>query len=58
MFEKCELCGKWDFEIVNFVKNETLKYWFLWKMKPWKCEFCEKGDFEIVSFSFDKYENF
>ena len=22
MFEKCEFCEKWDFENVNFVKND------------------------------------
>ena len=25
MFEKCELCEKWDFENVNFEKSEILK---------------------------------
>ena len=25
MLEKCDFCEKWDFEIVNFVKNETSK---------------------------------
>ena len=29
MFEKCEFCEKWNLEIVNFVKNETLKLWIL-----------------------------
>ena len=48
MFEKCEFCEKWDFEIVNFVENETLKLWILWKMSLWNCEFCEKLDFENV----------
>ena len=38
-FWKCELCEKWDFEYVNFVKNEISK-----------CEFCEKWDFEKVNF--------
>ena len=38
MFEKCEFIEKWHFENVNFVKNETLKLWILWK---W--------DFEIVN---------
>ena len=53
MFEKCEFCEKWDFEIVNFVKkevyeivnfvkNETLKMWILSKMKFWICEFLDK----------------
>ena len=50
MFEKCEFCEKWEFEIVNFVKNEVLKMWILWKMRFWKCDFCEKWDFEIVNF--------
>ena len=46
----CEFCEKWDFEIVNFVKNGTLKVWILWKMRLSKCEFCQKWDFEIVNF--------
>ena len=25
MLEKCEFCEKWDFENVNFVKNEILE---------------------------------
>ena len=50
MLEKCELCEKWDFENVNFVKNEILKMWILWKIRFWKCEFWEKWDFEIVNF--------
>ena len=49
-FWKCEFCQKWDFENVNFVKNETLKLWILWKVRLWKCEFCEKWDFETVNF--------
>ena len=32
----------WCLKNVNFVQNETLKLWILWKMKLWKCEFCEK----------------
>ena len=39
MFEKCELCQKWDFQNVNFVKNEISK-----------CEFWEKWDVQIVNF--------
>ena len=35
---------------VNFVKNETLKMWFLWKMRFWKCEFCLKWDFGKCDF--------
>ena len=46
----CEFCEKWDFENVNFVKNEILKLWILWKMRFWNCEFCEIWDFEIVNF--------
>ena len=49
-FWKCEFCEKWDFEIVNFVKNEILKLWMLSKMRLWNCEFCEIWDFEIVNF--------
>ena len=52
MFEKCEFCEKWDFEIVNFVKKwdfeivnfvkkEILKLWILWKVWFSNCEFCE-----------------
>ena len=26
---KCEFCEKWDFQNVNFVKNEILKMWIL-----------------------------
>ena len=33
---------------MNFVKNEILKMWILWKMKLWNCEFCEKWDFQNV----------
>jgi len=35
----------WCLKNVNFVKNETLKAWILWKMILWKCEFCEKKGF-------------
>ena len=31
MFENCGFCEKWGSEIVNFVKNKTLKMWILWK---------------------------
>ena len=41
---------------MNFVKNEILNAWILWKMRFWKCEFCEKWDFKIVNFG--KIENF
>ena len=37
MFEKCEFYEKWDFEIVNFVKNDTLK----------KCEFCKNKTLKL-----------
>ena len=39
MLEKCEFSEKWDFENVNFVQNEALKMWILWKLRLWKCEF-------------------
>ena len=39
-----------NFTNVNFVKNEILKVWILWKMWFWKCEFCENWDFESVNF--------
>ena len=41
-FWKCELCEKWHFQNVNFVKNEILKMWILSKMRLWKCEFLDK----------------
>ena len=50
VFEKCEFCEKWDFENVNFVKNEILKMWILGKLWFWNCEFCEKWDFVNVNF--------
>ena len=50
LFEKCEFCEKWDFEIVNFVRNGTLKLWILRKTRLWKCEFCEIRDFKNVNF--------
>ena len=53
-FPKYEMCEKWDFQIVNFVKNdisklwilwkkEFLKLWILWKIRFLNCEFCEKN---------------
>ena len=42
MFEKCKFGEKWDFENVNFVKNETLQLWILWKVRFSKCEFLDK----------------
>ena len=50
MFGKCEFCEKEYFENVNFMKNETLKMWILWKMRLWNCEFCQKWDLENVIF--------
>ena len=35
---------------MNFVNNEILKMWILWKGTFWNCEFCEKEDFENVNF--------
>ena len=29
---------------MNFVKNEIMKLWILWKMRLWNCEFREKWD--------------
>ena len=49
-FWKCEFWEKWDFEIVNFVKNVILKMWILWKMRVWNCKFCENWDFQNVNF--------
>ena len=40
----------WCLKNVNFVKNEILKMWILWKVRFWKGEFCEKWDFEKVNF--------
>ena len=60
-FKNCEFYETWDFENMNFVKNDTMKMWILsknmalkmWilsKLRFWKCEFCEKWDFENVNF--------
>ena len=38
------------FENCEFVKNETLKMWILWKMRHWKCELRKKWDNENVNF--------
>ena len=35
---------------MNFVKNEILKMWILWKMRFWNCEFCEEWVFENAIF--------
>ena len=40
----------WHFNNVNFVKNEILELWVLWKLRCKKCEFCEKWDFRNVNF--------
>ena len=40
----------WCLKNVNFVKNEALKMWILWKMRLWKCEFWEKWDFQNLNF--------
>ena len=40
MFEKCEFCEKWDFDIVNFVKNETFKMWILDKLRIFAPVWC------------------
>ena len=34
---------------MNFVKNETLKLWILWKIRFWNSEFCQKWDLENVN---------
>ena len=47
---KCEFCEKCDLENVNFVKNEILRMWILWKMRFWECEFCGKWVLKIVNF--------
>ena len=39
---KCEFCEKWDFEIVNFVKNEIFKLRILWKLWFPNCEFLDE----------------
>ena len=49
-FGKCEFCEKWDFENVNFVKNEISKMWISWKIRFSKCEFREKWGFQNVNF--------
>ena len=40
----------WCLKNVNFVNNELLKMWILWKMRLWICEFCGKWDIENVNF--------
>ena len=40
----------WCLKNANFVKNESLKLWILWKMRFWKCAFCEKWGFENMNF--------
>ena len=35
----------WCLKIVNFVKNDILKMWILWKLDFEKCEFCENWHF-------------
>ena len=35
---------------MNFVKNEILQMWILWKMRFLKCELGEERDFDIVIF--------
>ena len=45
-----KLSRTWCLKKVNFVKNETLKMWILWKIRFSKCEFFEKWDFENVNF--------
>ena len=39
ILEKCEFCEKWDFENVNFVKNQIFKMWILSKWNISKCDF-------------------
>ena len=41
-FWKCEFYEKWDFENLNFVKNEILKMWILRKVRFSKCEFLDE----------------
>ena len=49
-FSKCEFWQKWDFENVNFVKNEILETWILSKMGFSKCESRQKLDFRKANF--------
>ena len=50
-FHKCEFCEQWYFGNVNFVKNNILKTWILFKNNTFeKCEFCENWDFQNVIF--------
>ena len=55
---KCEFCQKWEFENVNFVKNENLKIWQQltqdWHAENWAEKFSSKSRFagaELFSLS-------
>ena len=47
---KCEFWQKWEFDNVNFVKNDIFKMWISSKLVISKCEFCQKWDFQNVNF--------
>ena len=48
---KCEFCGKWDFENVNFVKNEIFEMGFFVTNGNFEnVDFCQKWDFGNVNF--------
>ena len=50
IFSKSEFCEKWEFENVDFVKNEIFQRWILWKIIFSKSEFCEKWYFQNGNF--------
>ena len=58
------ILSKWNFEIVNFVKNENLKLWILWKMwlfwemRHRKCGLCRFINSLFWSLIFDKIHIF
>ena len=47
----------WCLKNMNFVKNETLEMWILWKMRFWYCEFCEKKTFKMWILSKMRFSN-
>ena len=40
----------WCLKNVNFVKNEILKMWILWKMRLWNCDFVSNAIFKMWIF--------
>ena len=55
-FRKCEVCKKSHFEILNFVKNHTLKMWIFSKIRFSNYEFLDKSGFLTKCELRNKYE--